>query len=65
MENENFKCALTDLVNAIKDVCLGSIEHTVIESAGKSLIESWNDHAEFGDKIDEAKELRNLENFNY
>ena len=61
MKNENLNTALTDLVIAIRDITLGSVECAVIEGAGKALIFNWNDHNE--DKIDVVEELLNWERF--
>ena len=58
MNNTNLNTALTDLVAAIRGITLGSVEQVVIQDAGISLIESWNDHNS-DDKIDEASELEN------
>jgi hypothetical protein len=56
MENANLNTALTDLVDAIRGITLGSVETTVIQAAGEELIRNWNDHNP-GDVIDEAGEL--------
>lgn len=56
MQNEHLNTALTDLVDAIRDITLGSVENTVITAAGKELIRNWNDHNP-DDPIDEAAEL--------
>ena len=58
MNNTNLNTALTDLVAAIRGITLGSVEQVVIQDAGISLIESWNDHNS-DDEIDEASELEN------
>jgi hypothetical protein len=58
MENANLNTALTDLVDAIRGITLGSVENTVIVAAGEELIRNWNDHNP-GDEIDEEVELRN------
>jgi hypothetical protein len=56
MENENLNTALTDLVDAIRGITLGSVENTVITAAGEELIRNWNDHNPH-DPINEAAEL--------
>lgn len=56
MENANLNTALTDLVEAIRGITLGSVENTVITAAGEELIRNWNDHNP-GDEIDEAGEM--------
>lgn len=60
MEHANLNTALTDLVDGIRGAFLGSVENVVIQDAGKSLIQSWNDH-NADDPIDEVKELANWE----
>lgn len=59
MENEQLATALVDLVQAIEAIMLGSIQANVIEEAGKTLINSWNDHND--EKIRTADELYNWE----
>jgi hypothetical protein len=59
MENENLANALVDLVQAIEAIMLGSIQANVIEEAGKTLINSWNDHND--EKIRTTDELYNWE----
>lgn len=56
MENANINTALTDLVDAIRDLLLGPIETSVIIAAGENLIQNWNEH-NLNDPIDEAVEL--------
>lgn len=58
MNNDNLNTALTDLVDAIRGITLGSVENTVITAAGEELIRNWNDHNP-DDPIDEATELEN------
>jgi hypothetical protein len=60
MENEKLAIALVDLVQAIEAIMLGSIQANVIEEAGKTLINSWNDHNE--DKIRTTDEMYNWTN---
>ena len=60
MENINLESSLSDLVDAIRGVTLGSVENNVIEEAGKALICSWNDHNK-DDQIDVNDELNNWE----
>lgn len=59
MENENLNTALADLVDAIRNVTLGSVEPHVIKSAGISLIQHWNDNNCHEDWINEETELKN------
>lgn len=58
MNNPNLETALADLSEAIRSICLGSIECAVIEAAGRELISSWNGHHP-DDAINEAEELAN------
>lgn len=58
MNNPNLETALADLSEAIRSICLGSIETVVIEVAGRELIANWNDHNR-DDAINEAEELAN------
>ena len=55
----NLETALSDLVDAIRGITLGSMESVVINESGISLIRNWNDHNE--DKINEAQELKSWE----
>ena len=55
MSDQNLETALTDLVDAIRGITLGSVEDVVIDSAAKELIRNWNDHNE--EKIDVDGEL--------
>jgi hypothetical protein len=60
MDNPNLNTALTDLVDAIRGITLGSIEPHVIRGAGESLINHWNDHInDDNDWIDVGDELKN------
>ena len=59
METETLAVALWDLVEAIEAIMLGSIQANVIEEAGKTLIQSWNDHHQ--DKINPVNEMYNWE----
>ncbi len=54
--NANLETALSDLVEAIQGIMLGSVESVVLHESGLSLIHNWNDHHE--DKIDEEVELK-------
>jgi len=58
--NENLHNALMDLVEGIRSVTLGSIEHSVISGSGRELIHNWNDHNP-GDLINEVDELAHWE----
>ncbi|MBX3738893.1 MAG: hypothetical protein KF715_19530 [Candidatus Didemnitutus sp.] len=60
MDDADLNTALTDLVDAIRGITLGSIEEAVIAAAGAELIRNWNDH-DPRTPIDEAKELANWE----
>ena len=60
MENEQLAIALVDLVQAIEAIMLGSIQANVIEEAGKTLINSWNDHHD--EKINTVNEMYNWNN---
>ena len=60
MDNANLNTALTDLVDAIRGVTLGSIEQVVVNDAGLAVIANWNDHNS-DDQINEAKERANWE----
>jgi len=51
----DLKTALDDLAEAIQSITLGSVEVVVIQEAGKTLIQNWNDHHDT--KIDEELEL--------
>jgi hypothetical protein len=53
--NSNLHTALSDLVEAITGITLGSIESVVLQESGITLIQNWNDHHD--DKINEAEEL--------
>lgn len=35
---------ITEIKEAIQSLCLGSIEHVVIEAAVNELIQNWDDH---------------------
>jgi len=35
---------ITEIKEALKALCLGSIEHVVIEAAVNELIQNWEDH---------------------
>ncbi len=50
------KTALDDLAEAILSITLGSVESVVIQEAGQTLIQNWNDHHEI--KIDEELALQ-------
>ena len=41
----NLVLLIEELTNAIKDICLGSIEAVVIEAAVNELLLNWNDHS--------------------
>lgn len=60
MENDNLNTALTDLVDAIRGITLGSVENAVITAAGEELIRNWNDHNP-DDPINEEIELAHWE----
>jgi len=60
MDDADLNTALTDLVDAIRGITLGSIEDVVIAAAGAELIRNWNDHDPIT-KIDEGRELANWE----
>ena len=51
----DLQTALDDLAEAIQSITLGSVEAVVIQEAGKTLIQNWNDHHDT--KIDEGLEL--------
>lgn len=51
----DLKTALDDLAEAVQSITLGSVEAVVIQEAGKTLIQNWNDHHDT--KIDEELEL--------
>jgi hypothetical protein len=51
----DLQTALDDLAEAIQSITLGSVEAVVIQEAGKTLIQNWNDHHDT--KIDEELEL--------
>jgi len=53
--NSDLHAALSDLVEAIQGITLGSIESVVLNESGITLIQNWNDHHD--DKINEAEEL--------
>lgn len=53
--NSNLHAALSDLVEAIQGITLGSIEGVVLHESGITLIQNWNDHHD--DKINESEEL--------
>jgi len=58
MKNTNLEIAVYDLVGAIKQICLGSIEYVVINDSVISLIYNWNSHnADI--KIDVVNETNN------
>jgi len=57
MKNSNLNTAMHDLVEAIRNVTLGSVESVVIDEAGKTLITNWNNHNN-EDQIDETEELK-------
>ena len=61
MKNKNLEIAVYELVGAIKQICLGSIEYVVIDGAVKALINSWNDHLEKHNfvYIEDAVEINN------
>jgi hypothetical protein len=63
MNNKNLETALMDLIAAITDITLGSVETIVIYDTGVSLINNWNDHND-DDRIDETAELENWRNIN-
>ncbi len=48
--NPEVQTAIKDLVEAIQNVTLGSVEYVVVTGAVVALIHSWNDHNE--DDID-------------
>lgn len=56
MNNPNLDTALADLSEAIRAICLGSIEDAVIDAAGRALIVNWND-SNPDDAINEVDEL--------
>ena len=51
----DLKTALDDLAGAIQSITLGSVEAVIIQEAGQTLIQNWNDHHDT--KIDEELEL--------
>lgn len=51
----DLKTALDDLAEAIQSITLGSVEAVVIQEAGKTLIQNWNNHHDT--TIDEELEL--------
>ena len=51
----DLQTALDDLAEAIHSITLGSVEAVVIQEAGKTLIQNWNDHHDT--KIDEGLKL--------
>jgi len=53
--NSNLHAVLSDLVEAIQGITLGSIEGVVLHESGITLIQNWNDHHD--DKINESEEL--------
>lgn len=57
--NSNLHAALSDLVEAIHGITLGSIESVVLHKSGVTLIQNWNDHHD--EKINEAEELNSWE----
>ena len=57
MDNIELETVISDLGYAISNICLGSIESIVLDSAVEALIHSWNDHNE--NKINESDELKN------
>jgi hypothetical protein len=52
----DLKTALDDLAEAIQSITLGSVESVVIQEAGQTLIQNWNDHHDI--KIDEVLALQ-------
>jgi hypothetical protein len=64
MKNKQLGVALADLTEAIDAIMLGSIQATVIEEAGKAMIQSWNEHntEDHCAKIDTELELVNWVN---
>ena len=56
--NANLSTALNDLVDAIREVALGSLTDALVKDAGLSLIQNWNDHNP-DDQIDERDEIVN------
>ena len=52
----DLQTALNDLAEAIQSITLGSVEAVVIQEAGQTLIQNWNDHHDA--KIDEGLELQ-------
>ena len=62
LHNINLEIALADLVDAIREITLGSIEKVVIDAAGHELINNWNDHNK-NDQINEEVEANNWNTF--
>ncbi|RXK53467.1 hypothetical protein ESB00_17395 [Oleiharenicola lentus] len=59
MNHPNLDTAINDLIAAIRNITLGSVEGAVIEAAGRELILNWKDSNgddPFG-PIDEGAEL--------
>lgn len=54
--NPDLQTALLDLASAIESITLGSVESVVIQEAGQTLIQNWNDHHDI--KIDEELALQ-------
>lgn len=54
--NPDLQTALDDLAEAIQSITLGSVESVVIQEAGQTLIQNWNDHHDI--KIDEELALQ-------
>jgi endonuclease III len=54
--NPDLQTALDDLAEAIQSITLGSVESVVIQEAGQTLIQNWNDHHDI--KIDEVLALQ-------
>jgi hypothetical protein len=55
----DLQTALDDLAEAIQSITLGSVESVVIQEAGQTLIQNWNDHHDI--KIDEELALQSWE----
>ena len=43
-KDEQLQLRITELTEAIESICLGSIEHVVIEAAVNELKLNWEDH---------------------
>jgi len=44
MQDEELQLRIKELTEAIESICLGSIEHVVIEAAVNELKLNWEDH---------------------